>query len=67
MLTRLWRVISVLILVIVIMAFVGGVWMLKITHNTLEYSEHLYIRTDALIRDELRVQFEIHEAGHMER
>ena len=47
----IWVFISFLLLGMAVTAFLIGVWLLKITHNTLEYTEHLKGRVDTTIQN----------------
>jgi len=50
----IWVLITALILGLAISAFIGGVWLLQITYNTLEYTERLNHRET--IADEVELQ-----------
>ncbi len=63
----IWVFISFLLLGIAISAFLIGVWLLQITHNTLEYSESLKGRVDTTIQNvverEVEVEVNRHDRG----
>ena len=47
----IWVVIAALFLGVAISLFLTGLWVLKITHNTLEYTESLKGRVDTEIQN----------------
>ena len=47
----IWVIITALLLGVAISLFMTGIWILKITYNTLEYTEHLKSTVEAKIQD----------------
>ena len=47
----IWGFISILLLGMALSLFLMGVWLLQITHNTLEYTEYLKSRVDTTIQN----------------